>query len=230
MILLAVVAAVIWGLWAAFSVSVIDVGASKEIDAAKIESETRQLVAASWSRQSLLVADTGELETALLAKDPAVASAQITKSWPHTLNVRVVPKVPTLIWISGSDQYVLDGEGTVIGRPDPGVKLPTVVDDNNLPIKVGDKPVGLDFVTFVADFNAGLSKASGIVATSFELKESVSELYVKTGSGFELILDTSRGAGDELQDLSVLMGYLNKQHKKPTQYIDLRVPERAYYK
>jgi hypothetical protein len=104
-----------------------------------------------------------------------------------------------------------------------------VQDDSNLPVRPARRVVGTRFVTFVTALAQALPGLK-LTSTKYEIKDTTYDLYVSTTAGYRLILDTGRAAGDQAGDIDTMLRFLVKQRKHPAEYIDLRVPGRAYYK
>jgi cell division septal protein FtsQ len=228
--LLAVLLAVItWGLADAFAVKSVVVKSTTSSAASEYQARLQTIVNGSWRQQNLLTADTSALGRELLSADVMLATAEVRRQWPHGLVATVSLKVPALGWRTGVQDYMLDSSGGVIGSLPAGSKLPTVVDDSNLPVHPGQRVVGAKFVTFVTALAQALPGLK-LSATKYEIKDTTYDLYVTTTAGYRLILDTSRAAGEQVSDIDTMLKFLTKQHKRPAEYIDLRVPGRAYYK
>lgn len=54
---------------------------------------------------------------------PWVQSAEITRVWPGQLNVRVTERAPFAIWEQGTDAYLIDAGGRVLGPVSPAANL-----------------------------------------------------------------------------------------------------------
>jgi hypothetical protein len=72
--------------------------------------------------------------------------------------------------------------------------------------------------------------ADGVKVTGLTIKDTTLDLTVATNKGYSLIFDTSRSVAGEISDLKAVQALLVSQNKAPSQYIDLRIVGRAYYK
>ena len=195
----------------------------------QVQGEVEKLTHESWSQGNLLTLDEGELVSKLQQEDPRIRSAVVLRNWPHGLKVSVVLKQPSMGWSSGDQRYLLDSDGTAIGMLPAGSPLSVVNDGSNLPVAVGRQVVGQRFVAFVTALVPAL-KAAGYQPTSLDIKDTTFDLTVSTNKGYKLIFDTSRPVVDELNDLKSLQSLLASQKRVPTQYLDLRIAGRAYYR
>jgi cell division septal protein FtsQ len=193
-----------------------------------------QLTHQGLSRQlfghNLVLVDTAALAAYLQQTEPGIKQVSIQRHLPHTLVVAVVERQPALNWKTNGAIYLLDTNATVISATNATyAHLPTVTDSSNLPVKTGDRVAPTVFVSFCSTV-AQLLPPAGYTIQDMTVPETTSEVYVQTTQGVLLKFDTTRPAGEEIADLKAVQVQLAAAHKTPTQYIDLRIPHKAYYK
>lgn len=225
-ILAIAVIAVLMFLKSVFGVKTVNVKSTTR--SAEIQAEIQKIAGAKWSQHNLLTLSSGALETDLLQADPMIKTASIHRSWPNGLSADIALKAPSLGWSSGNQVYLLDRDGSAIGSLPSASQLPIVVDGSNLPVVLGKRVTSSRFVTFTGELNQALI-ALKLNPSRYEVKDTTLDLYVTTNKGYQLIVDTSRKASDEVNDLQALLGFL-KGKPAPSQYIDLRIAGKAYYK
>jgi cell division septal protein FtsQ len=208
----------------------ITVSGAKQLDPTHLKQIAEEGSRKQWFGRNTLLVSTGSLESYIETAEPGVKQATIKHRGFHKLSVAVTERQPSLNWKSSNTIYLLDADGTVIG-PSKGsyVQLPTVTDTTNLPVKVGDRVAPAAFVSFCAEIIRRLPE-SGLNVTETLVPETTSEVNIKTDKGYVLKLDTTRTAASELADLKEVLDELAKAKKAPTQYIDLRIEHKAYYK
>ena len=222
--LLGVVAYALWRLFAVTTVIVQSPGRGEEIKA-----ETLKLIGESAWQANLLTLNDGALADQLKSTDPLLRSVEVRRKWLHAVRVTAVLKQPSMGWSSDDQQYLLDRDGTAIGPLPAGSTLPVVRDGSNLPVKVGDRVASSRFVDFITELAPALKKA-GVNATLMQVRETTLDLDVSTDKGYRLVFDTSRTVEEEMADLKAVQALLASQKKTPTEYIDLRIAGKAYYK
>lgn len=193
-----------------------------------------QLAHQGLSRQlfghNVALVDAGGLAAYLQKEEPGIKQVKIQRHLPHTLTITIVERLPALNWKTSGSVYLLDTNATVIGPTPPTyVSLPTVTDSSNLPVKVGERVAPTAFVSFCTSI-AQLVPTAGYTIQDMTVPETTSEVYVQTTQGVLLKFDTTRPAGEEIADLQAVKAQLAAAHKTPTQYIDLRIAHKAYYK
>lgn len=218
---------VLFGLYRVFAITTIRVVSPSRGE--QIQAEARVIQQGSLRQGNLVTLSAGKFSEAMKKADPLILSVELKRKWLHTLVIVVNLKQPGLGWTTGNQSYLVDRDGTVIDTFPQGSALPLVIDDSNLPVKVGQRIVSTKFVSFVSELMPSLV-ASGVKPTKLEVKETTVDLYVTTDKNYQLIFDTSRSAADELVDLKGVVATLTAQKRTPTAYIDLRIPSKAYYK
>jgi cell division septal protein FtsQ len=107
--------------------------------------------------------------------------------------------------------------------------LPVVIDGSSIPVKVGDRVVSRDFVDFVLKLN-DYFKDNKIEVEQIFVSETTSELNVKLKDGYIIKFNTSDTADSQIKSLAATLALIKSQNKKPSEYIDLRVTGKAFYK
>ena len=216
----------LFGLWQLFKIHTVTIVPSSA--QASLAHSAQQVVTSSVWLDNSLTFSPASFQSKFIAANPGIKTVQVTRTSPQSLRVAVVMKQPSLGWLSGSDGYILDADGTVIGSLPVGKQV-VVEDDSNLPVATGQAVASARFVSFVMAV-ADQIPNTGLKPTKYEIKDTTLDLYVTTSTGYQLIFDTSRAVGDEVGDLKLVLANLKQTGKTPTQYIDLRIPGRAYYK
>jgi hypothetical protein len=111
--------------------------------------------------ENLFLLSTAPL-VASLREIPTVADARIAIALPGTLVVTLDERQPVLVWKVGSQRYLVDRDGLIVGRlgddaPPAATALPAVVDErvrsSGLGVGVRLDPVDVDAATRLASLN-----------------------------------------------------------------------------
>lgn len=225
-----VIGLLIWGWWSIFLVKKVTVEGSSSYPASMVQEAAQGQLDKRWWWRNLTTLDTRKLQDSLLKAQPQLESVDISRRWPSRLNLKVTEREPNLAWRSGEETYLLSSEGIIVARAgEVGSKLPVVEDSTNLPVELGDRVVPARFVAFTLELIRLLPK-QGEQITNIKVPDTTSEVYVETKNGYYLKFDTTRQASGEVGDLAKVLALLKSQGKKPTEYIDLRIEGKAYYK
>jgi cell division septal protein FtsQ len=222
-----VVVAAAYGLMRIFAINSVVVSSPGRGEEIKVE--VQKLIGNTWTQGNLLTFNNGDLESKLQQEDPLLRSVTVRRQWMHTIRVTAVLRQPSLGWSTDNQSFLLDRDGTAIGPLPPGSALPVVSDGSNLPVKVGDRVTTSRFVAFVVALTPALT-TSGFPVTGLSIKDTTLDLTVGTAKGYRLVFDTSRTVGEELADLKAVQGVMVAQGRVPSEYIDLRIAGKAYYK
>jgi cell division septal protein FtsQ len=214
----------------ATTISNITVQGQKTLTKDQVTTLAKEGLKRQWLGRNLLLVNTAGLGSYMKENEPAIKTVTIERAFPRTLKASIIERQPSLNWKTAGDIFLLDADGTVIS-PTAGeyAKLPIVTDTNNLPVKAGDRVVPTSFVSFCLEI-VGLLPSLGYQVSGLSIPASTSEVYVQTSNKLTLKFDTTRSAGEEIADLKQVQAELRKSRKNPTQYIDLRIPHKAYYK
>ena len=225
-----VIIAALYGLSRLTAITTVKIEGNHSLTTAHLE----QLTHAGQSKQlfgsNIILLDSGALTAYIQQAEPGVKQASVQRHLPHTLIVTVAERQPALNWKTNGIVYLLDTNATVVSPTDATyAHLPTVTDSSNLPVKVGERVAPTAFVSFCVSI-AQLLPATGYTIQDMTVPETTSEVYVQTNQGVLLKFDTTRPAGDEIADLQAVKAQLAAANQTPTQYIDLRIPHKAYFK
>jgi cell division protein FtsQ len=125
-----------------------------------------------------------------IAEMPQIKSVQIDRSWPDTVRVTVVERLPWGTWIAGSSAYVIDDEGVVLpagyAAPEGSLVIHALASP---PLSAGDR-VDRDAVALT---KAVVEQAPGRLAlTITEVDWSEAEgLTVVTDAGYTVVIGDS---------------------------------------
>lgn len=227
---LALLVGAIFFWWRSFVVSSVKVTGSQNYASSLVVGGTQAALKQHWWWRNLVLINTAGLQKSLLASQPQLASASISRHWPHQIAIKVTERKPNLIWRTGGKDYLLSQDGIIVGEASQiRRKLPVVEDTTNLPVKLGAQVVPGSFVNFCLDLISVLPK-QGLQVKAMQIPATIGEVDVVTNQNYLIKFDTTRTVGDEVGDLVKVLNLLKSQNKQPSQYIDLRINGSAYYK
>jgi hypothetical protein len=150
--------------------------------------------------------------------------------------VYIQPAVPALILTTKrSGVMVVDtsGKALITGNQVPDLdklKLPVVHDESNLAFRAGSIALPAQSVAFITEV-VGQLKAKSIPISSLTLPVEASELQVRIeGKPYFVKFNLHGQAREEAGAFIAVKARLESEHKTPATYIDVRVPNRAYFK
>lgn len=162
----------------------------------------------------------------LLTKYPELVDINVLRGIPDSIKVTFKERSPELIWQSGMQLYLMDDSGIVFKEVQNIGSLPTVKDNNALPVKMEQQVVTSSFVSFVTDLHNKLAE-KGFEIDHFEVNETTFQVEAVTSARLLLKFDVTRAVDDQISDLEK---FWQDHSSEPKSYIDLRVAGKVFYK
>lgn len=201
------------------------------------QEEIAQELSHSIWNDNKITFDSGSLSRYLLTQFPELSSVSVTVPLlAHRPVVYIEPAQPVLILIAGNGSFVVDSSGRTLSTAiNPAAldepTLPVVDDQNRFDVPINGQALSADNVSFIQTV-VGQLAAKQFTVSTMSLAAGASELDVHLNGQpyfvkFNLESSNPRGeAGTFLATIS----QLHRQNITPTQYVDVRVDGRAYYK
>jgi cell division protein FtsQ len=165
--------------------------------------------------QSIFSADL-QAARARLMRLAWVSDAEVSRTYPDSISVSIVEKLPFALWESGRDLYVVERSGAPIARVKPA-------EFRHLPLFLGDAPIG----------GADLADA---IATHPALVARVRAIQRVSGRRWNLLLDDGVVVKLPEQNWARQLGVLEKLIvekgvlERDIDEIDLRSPDNYFFK
>lgn len=148
--------------------------------------------------------------------------------------IRVVPRMPELL-VNSSDKdnaYYVDARGVVIAEADDrsALDVPVITDEVGLDLAPGSRVLPIDTIAFIENIRLQLDNAN-LAITEMRLPAVANELHVEVEGDnyfgkFDIAGDVRRQAGSFI----AVRERVTQQGAQPNEYIDVRIPGRAYYR
>lgn len=148
---------------------------------------------------------------------PDVRRAEVSRSWPHTVRVQVVPREPLAVVTGGSGLQALDAEGVRFGSFDSAPRgLPEV--------RLADDLGGASATDVVAEAAAVVAALPGDVARRVGVVEagSLDEIALVLGNGRRVVWGSAEQSETKAEVLQVLLAEIPRGVRQ----VDVSVPAR----
>lgn len=184
-----------------------------------------------------LTLDADGISQQLKHRFPELAQVSVTTSlFSHTPVVYIQALEPAILLKSQSGTYLISADGTAIAAASQvhlphNDRLPTVTDKSGLRLQLHKQTLSSDDVAFIQEVVAQLS-ARQVKAATLVLPAGGGELDVRP-SGLPYIIKFNLQTGDARQQAGTYLAVrakLSHEGITPSQYIDVRLDGRAYYK
>lgn len=168
---------------------------------------------------------------------PEVISAKVTTSlFSRSATLELQLTTPLILLNSGATTYVLDSRGTAVSdiaktkAEFNTAELPLITDQSGIQIELGKPALTNEQVQFISEVRHQ-SNAKQLVIESMALAPGGGELNVKyQGSPYFVKYNLNEDARKSFGTFFATKEYLEQGRSIPAEYIDVRVPERAYTK
>jgi cell division septal protein FtsQ len=178
------------------------------------------------SNKNLFLLNTGQVKNVLLDYYKRIEDVRVYKVFPSEIKIKIQEKPSTVIWQVGENKYLLDNNGYVMSEMKEDIKMPLIIDQSGLPVKIGDRIVTKDFIDFVNIVDESLKKRFGLGVTAYSINQTTFELKVHINSGFYIVFDTGADVVQQLDKLSKVY----QQGEKITEYVILAIDGRVIVK
>lgn len=165
----------------------------------------------------------------LLSKVPQISAVSFSKDLiSNTLTVWITEHQTSIVWQTGGERYLVNRYGVVYDQADVNTPLIVVEDLKNVPVSLNQKIITPDFIEFITSFVANLPRKTDLSIERITIPETTFEVEMYTSQNWRIILDTTRPPDDQLNALVRVLQ--EKQDNPPKEYIDLRIPNKVFYK
>jgi len=198
-------------------------------------SSANQLLRQSIWNHSKITVEASSIARQIEDKYPELTGVSLAiQPFSHTPILNIDGAIPGLILINPQGSYVVDDSGRVLAKISSGsqipTNIPTVTDQSGLSVSVKSQALPASFVIYIKTVVAELS-AKQYQVSSMVLPQATSELDVHLAGQPYFVkfnLEDTDPKGEAGAFLAVINN-LKQQNITPTQYVDVRVPGRAYY-
>ncbi len=167
---------------------------------------------------------------------------KVEKGLPGNLSFEIQEKTPIIIWKTGDKYYFVDKDGVIIreipegeswnnGSNQPGSKMAVVFDENNEPTTIKETILTSETVKTIAELQNNLFGVTGLLISNFRTtKHSNSTIKSLTNEGWEIYFSTINDLNAQVEKLKLFLGEKKPEDRQSLEYVDLRFPDRVYYK
>lgn len=199
-----------------------------------------KLIAESALNRNKLTVNTTAISNSMLQQFPELQT--VTVSLPllgHTPTVYLRPADPALVLVSGSESFVIDMQGRALSQTASVSQLerlnvPTVTDQSDVEVSLGQQTLPRRTAAFIAEVSRQL-RAHDVGVKALTLPAGAGELHVHVEEApyfikYNIQAESGQAAEQQTGTYLAVRKYLADRGRKPSQYVDVRLEGRAYYK
>lgn len=187
--------------------------------------------------RTIFFVQTDALESRILSALPQVRVARVERKLPATIKVILQEKTPALLLLSNGTYYFIDEAGVPYEEAQlhtlPGIVLPIVKNaDKEANVALGVPVVPPEFVSFVQYVGEHLTESVGAKVAEIRIPSlAAREVHFILDTNWVVKFDVTRDPAAQLAILSrIVKEMLAEEERTTLKYIDLRIPNRVYYK
>jgi len=171
----------------------------------------------------------GMAKKRLLHQTPQISDVKFRKNLiNNTLTVAVTEHQTSIVWQTAGERFLVNRYGIVYDVAGDNTPLMMVEDLKNVPVSLNQRVVAPDFIEFVTSFVANLPRKTNISIDRIMVPETTFEVEMYTNQKWRVILDTTRPPDDQLNSLVRVLREM--EGNPPREYVDLRIPNKVFYK
>lgn len=223
-----------------FYLQEIVVAGTETVEAAAVEAiAEKQLAQKEWGifpRSHLFFYRAAGITEALEAQFIRIAAVDLRSNIrERRLDLVIREHIPEGFWCAVENECaMLAGDGTIlepIERP-TGIGALMIEDQSGMAFAAGTQPIAPQWLQFIRDFSEALAPEI-LIRKHIIQPESIRAQYIRsrTAAGWDILLKIAPGQGEE--NAIIVKTVLEEEigaNIGRLEYIDLRVPGRAYYK
>lgn len=221
-------------------VSTFRIRGGSEVVRTEVESLTRAFItehAVFGGRPRLFLVPRELLARHLTASVPPLATVQILRRIPSTLELHLQEKVPVAFLDISGRTYALDGAGTIIAEVPleeaSGRDLPLIRDqETSIPVRPGETVLSPRLMEIFHEVVVKLPEHLSVSVRELLIPAIGSqEVHVRTTGGWLLLLDGERPLDHQLRSFEqVVSEELKPDELTRLEYVDLRIQGKVYYR
>jgi cell division septal protein FtsQ len=215
-------------------------------DSAVYQAASRKLFNASAANHNKLTVNATAIATSLRQQFPELQEVSVSLPlFGNQPTVYVRPAKPALLLAASNGSYVVDENGRALAEATAntnlsGLKVPSVTDQSNLQVKLGQQVLPRTATDFVGLVSSQFAKQKlGIQSMTLPAAAGELDVYL-SGKPYFVKFNLQPGqqgqqgstdsAAVQIGTFLALIKKLEKQGTPPAQYVDVRLEGRAYYK
>ena len=185
-----------------------------------------------FPQKNLLAFDTGWLEENI-TNNFFLDTLEITKKPLHKLTITLKEKSPELIWQSSDKYYYLDATGQLSGliaSDQVPANIPIITDESSSDAAPGQQIVSQEKNSFILRLMILLKELNDLEITGISTPHPISpQINISVKDGYKIYFDQTKDLDSQSAKLERILNG-SEGEIKPSEYLDLRIGDRIYYK
>ena len=187
--------------------------------------------------RNLIFVESDKMQSLITDAFSQAENVVVEKKYPHTVKVSLDGKVAIGIWCFGekgsSGCFYFDKNGVVFetSADSDGPLLLKIEDEKGQFEKLGQAVTDKELLAFILSIRPELEKVKIDIKKIIVLADEDFRVDVQTTEGWKIYFSTKDDLKSQVNSLNVFLGQkISPEKRSILQYIDVRIPNRVYYK
>lgn len=161
--------------------------------------------------------------------------AEVTKSFPHTIKIKLQEKISQFIWQRDDTLYLVSSKGALnrqIEAPSENTEKYLILQDFRATKPASDQILNENELNLINKIASAWSIAfsDNNSLTKIYLGDDLSQLNVQVKAGYTIKLDATKDINEQLDNLKKVLAENIITDPNSVEYIDLRFGDRIFFK
>lgn len=200
------------------------------------QNAAQELMDSSWLNRTKLTINTSSLENKFKTRFPELTDVSVIIPLSSRRPIfEIMTAKPSVVMVARNGIFVIGDKGQAMIKLSDvpkrtNLNAPSVTDESDLRVEVGKGALPTPTIVFITELVEQL-KAKNISITSMTLPAIANELHARIGGqAYFIKFDLEGSAREQAGTYLAVKQKLEADHIMATEYIDVRVDGRAYYK
>lgn len=183
---------------------------------------------------NIFFVDSSKIEALIAGEFPQTESVTVDKKYFHTLEVSLSKREALGVWcFKNKACYYFDRTGIAFdtAAKSDGSLFLNIDDESKILEKLGEKVAEDSLLNFILGIQKEMQKLKISIAKIIISENEPFRINVKTSENWELYLNTQDDLQTQMNSLNTFLTQkVTPEKRAQLQYIDVRIPNRVYYK
>ena len=186
---------------------------------------------------NLIFVENDKIQSLIISNFPQAENVTVGKKYPHTVKVSLDGKMALGVWCFAAGDldkcFYFDKNGIAFetSTDSDGSLLLRIEDEKSQFEKLGQAVTDKELLAFILSIRPELEKVKIDIKKIIILADEDFRVDAQTTEGWKIYFSTKDDLKSQVNSLNVFLGQkISLEKRNQLQYIDVRIPNRVYYK
>ena len=173
-----------------------------------------------------------ELKNYIIQIHPNIGDIDINTPVIGAATISLGEKSPVFYWQTADTLYIGAADGTIYkqAQSEDSLEIPRITDGSSVEQELGDKVISSSTIEYLDSLEEELTN-NGLTPVKYEIPTASRQVNVYlSGKKYFVKISLDRSVVGQLDELSRALKFINSSNISVKEYIDLRTPDKAFYK